>query len=109
MIVPSNGASNGNSFLGCWPTSLGRSAFDLVQTINSAAIAPANTRSSSGSGSVTGGSSGSSPRSTGSQSSPTTGTSAGVAPATSSPGAAAMGAKPLTGVLGVVAGLLAML
>ncbi|KAH7117693.1 hypothetical protein B0J11DRAFT_89781 [Dendryphion nanum] len=107
VIVPSMGASGGNSFLGCWGTEIGRSAFSLVQNIGSAPIATATTRSSSSSESSSIGGSRSVARSTFSET--TAATSSRAAPASSSPGVAAVVATPLTGVMGIVAGLLAML
>ncbi|KAK3214029.1 hypothetical protein GRF29_28g1833593 [Pseudopithomyces chartarum] len=120
VIVSTAGAQNGKSNVGCWATTLGKDAFDLVQDIGTATPAPRSTQSSSddeSSNSVTPTGSATEPSETGSEtetetptetdasSSPTSDT----APSSSSPGAAAGAAKPLTGLVGLIAGLAALL
>ncbi|ORY18418.1 hypothetical protein BCR34DRAFT_554176 [Clohesyomyces aquaticus] len=115
VIVPSLGASKGASYLACWPTSLGQGAFTLVRDIGSAAIASKTGSisggSESGSGSVQATSGGSSRTASASATATAHETSAGSGTAApKSTGAAVQGAtRSLTGMLGFLAGMVALL
>ncbi|KAH7359831.1 hypothetical protein BKA66DRAFT_573939 [Pyrenochaeta sp. MPI-SDFR-AT-0127] len=106
VIVPTVGATSGQSYLGCWATSLGESAFTVIKDIGSAQPTAAP---SSGSARSSANGNGASSRATSARSS--AGGSGGSGSATqSSPGAAqSTGAapvdavKPLTGVFGLAA------
>ncbi|KAF2106174.1 hypothetical protein BDV96DRAFT_591314 [Lophiotrema nucula] len=112
VIVPTTGAKEGTSYLGCWATSLGQDPFTMVQDIGSAPVATPTGGSSSGpsSGATSGASSRASGSGSGSVSETASATGSATAAASSSTGAAIqIGAKPLGGLLGFVAGLFALL
>ncbi|KAL5373676.1 hypothetical protein DPSP01_012538 [Paraphaeosphaeria sporulosa] len=113
IILETKGATSAQSYLGCWATSLGKDPITLIQSMGATGPAPTGLTSStddssiteSGSAASTGTATVSSSSESESESSPTSESS----PSSSSPGAAAGVAKPLTGVVGLIAGLVAML
>ncbi|KAK7181783.1 hypothetical protein PSPO01_12233 [Paraphaeosphaeria sporulosa] len=135
IILETKGATSAQSYLGCWATSLGKDPITLIQSMGAAkksksTLPPSQTNSftdkhiatgpaptgltsstddssitESGSAASTGTATVSSSSESESESSPTSESS----PSSSSPGAAAGVAKPLTGVVGLIAGLVAML
>ncbi|KAF2256487.1 hypothetical protein BU26DRAFT_557933 [Trematosphaeria pertusa] len=112
VIVSTTGAKSGESFLGCWPTSLGTAAFSVVHDIGSAPIATPTGQASSQASSGNGSSSGTAEASdagSATESPASTGTSTAESAANSTGAAAIPGAQPLTGIVGLVAGLLALL
>ncbi|KAF1998116.1 hypothetical protein P154DRAFT_546977 [Amniculicola lignicola CBS 123094] len=122
VVVATTGAKSGESYLGCWATSLGKEPFTLVQDIGSAPIATPTPSSSSekasGSGSQTDPShshdhpsehvhvhtSGSA-----TESETPTGSSTGAAASSSTGSAVKSNPQPLTGFFGLIAAVLAVL
>ncbi|KAF1968437.1 hypothetical protein BU23DRAFT_602175 [Bimuria novae-zelandiae CBS 107.79] len=121
VMVPSAGDESGKSVLGCWATDIGERAFYLVQdgsgvtshsgrsttTVPSLTQRPSDSRSDSSAaptGTATESFESESETETGSPS-PT----GEITPSSSSPGAAAGVTRPLTGFVGFIAGLLAVL
>ncbi|KAF2821225.1 hypothetical protein CC86DRAFT_470961 [Ophiobolus disseminans] len=93
VLVQSAGASNGQEYLGCWPTSYGSARFSVVAvTPAGSSGTPGSTAATRVSSSVVGG----------------TSAAASASAAQSSGAASDVGRKPWTGVIGVVAVLFGM-
>ncbi|KAF1912851.1 hypothetical protein BDU57DRAFT_521410 [Ampelomyces quisqualis] len=103
VLAPTVGASGGQSYLGCWATSLGQSPFTIIADIGSA---PQGQQT----GSVPGSSGASTARTTSGSTAPSSETPTSPAAGTTSTGAA-NGAvvQPLTGAFGLVAMVLSLL
>ncbi|KAF2998963.1 hypothetical protein E8E13_007107 [Curvularia kusanoi] len=124
VLVPTPGAKSGESYLGCWATSLGQDAFTIVKDAGSALATPtaaasesdasaSSASSASASASVSAASSARSASAksstSGTAASSGTATQSSTGTATSSGAAVANAAKPLTGVFGLVAMLFGVL
>ncbi|CAO2653508.1 Nn.00g029190.m01.CDS01 [Neocucurbitaria sp. VM-36] len=110
VIVPTVGASSGVSYLGCWATSLGGSAFTIVRDIGNAPVATASSGASAQSSAKSSAASSKATTSAGSSAAGSASATQSSAGATQSTGVAATDAvQPLTGVFGLVAVLFGML
>jgi hypothetical protein len=112
VLVPTAGASIGQSYLGCWATSLGQEPFTLVRDIGAGSVVAGSEVSSVVSAASSARSSLSSAVSAASSRASSAGASAtqsSAGPATSSGVAAVANVGPFTGVLGLVAVFFGML
>ncbi|KAJ4988484.1 hypothetical protein SVAN01_06101 [Stagonosporopsis vannaccii] len=117
VLVATPGASNGESYLGCWATSLGEDSFTIVRDVGSAIATPTSSGSAASASASSSVSAASSARSASSRSSSASGSAASSGTATgsstgtaqSSGAAVANAVKPVTGAFGLMAMLFGML